>query len=143
MDWDGLGRQRTGKGLGWHGGVGILGWDRHGGVECTGGNMEMGPRHPWLWPHALAPITQQTPPSQDQPCSTDGHALDPTATQGIQCDSPKQPAGQESPTLAVPSAVKVGPEPPGCLRQGSSAGDLAVLKPTCCTPRVWELWWLA
>ncbi|KAM8991863.1 myocardin isoform 3-T5 [Ara ararauna] len=46
------------------------------------------------------------PAPQDQPCSTDGHALDPAAAQGSQCDSPKQPAAQESPTLPVPSAVK-------------------------------------
>ncbi|KAM9515540.1 myocardin isoform 8-T9 [Guaruba guarouba] len=46
------------------------------------------------------------PAPQDQPCSTDGHALDPAAAQGSQCDSPKQPAAQDCPTLPVPSAVK-------------------------------------
>ncbi|NXH38031.1 MYCD protein, partial [Dicaeum eximium] len=43
---------------------------------------------------------------QDRPPSADGHALDTAPGQGSQCDSPKQPAGQESPTLPVPSAVK-------------------------------------
>uniref|UniRef100_A0A8C5JD41 Myocardin n=1 Tax=Junco hyemalis TaxID=40217 RepID=A0A8C5JD41_JUNHY len=36
----------------------------------------------------------------------DGHAADAAPGQGSQCDSPKQPAGQESPTLPLPSAVK-------------------------------------
>ncbi|NXN10841.1 MYCD protein, partial [Indicator maculatus] len=43
---------------------------------------------------------------QDHPHSADSHATDPAPGQGSQCDSPKQPAGQESPSLAVPSAVK-------------------------------------
>ncbi|XP_052664441.1 myocardin isoform X4 [Harpia harpyja] len=43
---------------------------------------------------------------QDHPHSADGHAPDPASGQGSQCDSPKQTAGQESPTLPVPSAVK-------------------------------------
>ncbi|XP_049668069.1 myocardin isoform X3 [Accipiter gentilis] len=43
---------------------------------------------------------------QDHPHSADGHAPDPASGQGSQCDSPKQMAGQESPTLPVPSAVK-------------------------------------
>ncbi|NWY91489.1 MYCD protein, partial [Loxia curvirostra] len=43
---------------------------------------------------------------QDRPPSADGHAPDAAPGQGSQCDSPKQPAGQESPTLPVPSAVK-------------------------------------
>ncbi|XP_038013303.1 myocardin isoform X9 [Motacilla alba alba] len=43
---------------------------------------------------------------QDRPPSADGHAADTAPGQGSQCDSPKQPAGQESPTLPVPSAVK-------------------------------------
>ncbi|NXD29751.1 MYCD protein, partial [Spelaeornis formosus] len=43
---------------------------------------------------------------QDRPPSADGHALDAAPGQGSRCDSPKQPAGQESPTLPVPSAVK-------------------------------------
>ncbi|XP_033374696.1 myocardin [Parus major] len=42
----------------------------------------------------------------DRPPSADGHAPDTAPGQGSQCDSPKQPAGQESPTLPVPSAVK-------------------------------------
>ncbi|XP_074900939.1 myocardin isoform X2 [Buteo buteo] len=43
---------------------------------------------------------------QDHPHSADGHAPDPASGHGSQCDSPKQTAGQESPTLPVPSAVK-------------------------------------
>ncbi|XP_039556721.1 myocardin isoform X4 [Passer montanus] len=43
---------------------------------------------------------------QDRPPSADGHAPDTAPGQGSQCDSPKQPAGQESPTLPLPSAVK-------------------------------------
>ncbi|NXW14077.1 MYCD protein, partial [Circaetus pectoralis] len=43
---------------------------------------------------------------QDHPHSADGHTPDPASGQGSQCDSPKQTAGQESPTLPVPSAVK-------------------------------------
>ncbi|KAL9833762.1 myocardin-like [Geothlypis trichas] len=43
---------------------------------------------------------------QDRPPSADGHAPDAAPGQGSQCDSPKQPAGQESPTLPLPSAVK-------------------------------------
>nr|XP_026653261.1 myocardin [Zonotrichia albicollis] len=42
----------------------------------------------------------------DRPPSADGHAADAAPGQGSQCDSPKQPAGQESPTLPLPSAVK-------------------------------------
>uniref|UniRef100_A0A8B9GIG9 Myocardin n=1 Tax=Amazona collaria TaxID=241587 RepID=A0A8B9GIG9_9PSIT len=57
-------------------------------------------------PAAKGPEPAAGPAPQDQPCSTDGHALDPAAAQGSQCDSPKQPAAQESPTLPVPSAVK-------------------------------------
>ncbi|NXS50438.1 MYCD protein, partial [Balaeniceps rex] len=37
---------------------------------------------------------------------TDSHAQDPALGQGSQCDSPKQAAGQESPSLPVPSAMK-------------------------------------
>ncbi|RLV90118.1 hypothetical protein DV515_00014548, partial [Chloebia gouldiae] len=40
------------------------------------------------------------------PPSADGLAADTAPGQGRQCDSPKQPAGQESPTLPLPSAVK-------------------------------------
>uniref|UniRef100_A0A8C9N190 Myocardin n=1 Tax=Serinus canaria TaxID=9135 RepID=A0A8C9N190_SERCA len=50
-----------------------------------------------------APVTSSL---QDRPPSADGHAPDAAPGQGSQCDSPKQPAGQESPTLPVPSAVK-------------------------------------
>ncbi|NXL69202.1 MYCD protein, partial [Leptocoma aspasia] len=52
------------------------------------------------------PTAPLTSPLQDRPPSGDGHALDAAPGQGSQCDSPKQPAGQESPTLPVPSAVK-------------------------------------
>ncbi|NXR11954.1 MYCD protein, partial [Semnornis frantzii] len=45
-------------------------------------------------------------PPQDHPHSADSHATDPAPGQGSQCDSRKQPAGQENPTLAVPSSVK-------------------------------------
>ncbi|NWR75959.1 MYCD protein, partial [Centropus unirufus] len=45
-------------------------------------------------------------PAQDQPPSTESHGQDPTSAQSSQCDSPKQVAAQESPALAVPSAVK-------------------------------------
>ncbi|XP_030920773.1 myocardin [Geospiza fortis] len=45
-------------------------------------------------------------PLQDRPPSADGHAPDAAPGQVSQCDSPKQPAGQESPTLPLPSAVK-------------------------------------
>ncbi|XP_074703500.1 myocardin isoform X2 [Strix aluco] len=43
---------------------------------------------------------------QDHPQSADGRAPDPASGQGSQCDSPKQTAGQESPTLPIPSTVK-------------------------------------
>ncbi|NXU42534.1 MYCD protein, partial [Drymodes brunneopygia] len=52
------------------------------------------------------PTAPLTSPLQDRPPSADGHAADTAPGQGSQCDSPKQPAGQESPTLPVPSAVK-------------------------------------
>ncbi|NXB13885.1 MYCD protein, partial [Rhagologus leucostigma] len=52
------------------------------------------------------PTAPLTSPLQDRPPSADGHAPDTAPGQGSQCDSPKQPAGQESPTLPVPSAVK-------------------------------------
>ncbi|NWX49561.1 MYCD protein, partial [Steatornis caripensis] len=43
---------------------------------------------------------------QDHPHRTEGHTPDPAAGQGSRCDSPKQAAGQESPPVPVPSAVK-------------------------------------
>ncbi|NXJ77633.1 MYCD protein, partial [Trogon melanurus] len=43
---------------------------------------------------------------QDHPQSAEGHAPEPGSGQGSQCDSPKQPPGQESPSLPLPSAVK-------------------------------------
>ncbi|XP_010006555.1 PREDICTED: myocardin [Chaetura pelagica] len=42
----------------------------------------------------------------DHPHGADGHAAEPASGQGSRCDSPKQAAGQESPPLPVPSAVK-------------------------------------
>ncbi|NXF96063.1 MYCD protein, partial [Eubucco bourcierii] len=53
-----------------------------------------------------APEPAPAGPPQDHPHSADSHATDPSPGQGSQCDSPKQPAGQDSPTLAVPSSVK-------------------------------------
>ncbi|NXN73128.1 MYCD protein, partial [Himantopus himantopus] len=53
-----------------------------------------------------SPITRLTSPLQDHPHSAEGHAPDPASGQGSQCDSPKQAAGQESPSLPVTSAVK-------------------------------------
>ncbi|XP_064007237.1 myocardin [Pogoniulus pusillus] len=52
------------------------------------------------------PEPAPTGPPQDHPHSADSHASDAAPGQGSRCDSPKQPAGQESPTLTVPSAVK-------------------------------------
>ncbi|NXP93254.1 MYCD protein, partial [Passerina amoena] len=52
-------------------------------------------------PQPLSPL-----PCRIVPPSADGHAPDAAPGQGSQCDSPKQPAGQESPTLPLPSAVK-------------------------------------
>ncbi|XP_027640687.2 myocardin isoform X1 [Falco peregrinus] len=52
-----------------------------------------------------APATPAGAP-QDHAHSADSHAPEPASAQGRQCDSPKQAAGQESPTLPVPSAVK-------------------------------------
>uniref|UniRef100_A0A8C0UM34 Myocardin n=1 Tax=Cyanistes caeruleus TaxID=156563 RepID=A0A8C0UM34_CYACU len=59
----------------------------------------------WTTPGS-GPTAPLTSPLQDRPPSADGHAPDTAPGQGSQCDSPKQPAGQESPTLPVPSAVK-------------------------------------
>ncbi|NXG50696.1 MYCD protein, partial [Psilopogon haemacephalus] len=53
-----------------------------------------------------APEPAPAGPAQDHPHSADSHATDPVSEQGSLCDSPRQPAGQESPTPAVPSAVK-------------------------------------
>ncbi|NXD86337.1 MYCD protein, partial [Halcyon senegalensis] len=50
-----------------------------------------------------APIDPAGAP-QDHPSSAEGHAPEPAS--GSQCDSPRQPVGQESPTLMVPSTVK-------------------------------------
>ncbi|NWY63770.1 MYCD protein, partial [Erithacus rubecula] len=59
----------------------------------------------WTAPGS-GPTAPLTSPLQDRPPSADGHAPDSAPGQGSQCDSPKQPAGQESPTLPLPSAVK-------------------------------------
>uniref|UniRef100_A0A672VBL6 Myocardin n=1 Tax=Strigops habroptila TaxID=2489341 RepID=A0A672VBL6_STRHB len=57
-----------------------------------------------------SPGPAEPPPATKGPEPAAGPAPqvgnDPAAAQGSQCDSPKQPAGQESPTLPVPSAVK-------------------------------------
>ncbi|KFO61183.1 Myocardin, partial [Corvus brachyrhynchos] len=70
-----------------------------GGTTETAGSDQPGSR-------GSGPTTPLTSPLQDRPPSADGHAPDTAPGQGSQCDSPKQPAGQESPTLPVPSAVK-------------------------------------
>ncbi|KFP72382.1 Myocardin, partial [Acanthisitta chloris] len=59
----------------------------------------------WAAPGTI-PTAPVSSPWQDRPPSADGHTPDPAPGQGSQCDSPKQTAGQESPTLPVPSAVK-------------------------------------
>ncbi|NWU20824.1 MYCD protein, partial [Dyaphorophyia castanea] len=64
-----------------------------------------GPAEPLGSPWS-GPTAPPTSPLQDRPPSADGHTPDTAPGQGSQCDSPKQPAGQESPTLPVPSAVK-------------------------------------
>ncbi|NWX67128.1 MYCD protein, partial [Promerops cafer] len=76
-------------------------WEQHG-------MRKRGTRSPcpgWTAPRS-GPTAPLTSPLQDRPPSADGHAPDAAPGQGSQCDSPKQPAGQESPTLPVPSAVK-------------------------------------
>lgn len=81
------------------------------------------------------PLPSHGSPLQDHPQSAEGHVPDPAAGQGSQCDSPKQAAGQESPALPVPSAVKVMLVPPACPGEGTSPGHL-----TCCTPGMCEVW---
>ncbi|NXO32781.1 MYCD protein, partial [Cisticola juncidis] len=90
------------------------GWDRHEGfgVHCEDleqhGVRKRGTRSAcpgWRAPGS-SPTAPLTSPLQDRPPSADGHAPDAAPGQGSQCDSPKPPAGQESPTLPVPSAVK-------------------------------------
>uniref|UniRef100_A0A8D2P3X1 Myocardin n=1 Tax=Zosterops lateralis melanops TaxID=1220523 RepID=A0A8D2P3X1_ZOSLA len=76
-------------------------WEQHG-------VRKQGTRNPcpgWTAPGS-GPTAPLTSPLQDRPLSADGHAPDTAPGQGSQCDSPKQLAGQESPTLPVPSAVK-------------------------------------
>uniref|UniRef100_A0A8C0AMZ1 Myocardin n=1 Tax=Buteo japonicus TaxID=224669 RepID=A0A8C0AMZ1_9AVES len=76
-------------------------WGGLGGTE-----RPSGPASPWHRPHIPSPTARLASPLQDHPHSADGHAPDPASGHGSQCDSPKQTAGQESPTLPVPSAVK-------------------------------------
>ncbi|KGL87449.1 Myocardin, partial [Charadrius vociferus] len=57
-------------------------------------------------PEPPSPIAWLTSPLQDHPHGADGHTPDPASGQGSQCNSPKQAAGQESPSLPVTSAVK-------------------------------------
>ncbi|NWV46294.1 MYCD protein, partial [Daphoenositta chrysoptera] len=73
-----------------------------GGTTVTVGSDQPGC---WAAPGS-GPTAPLTSPLQDRPPSADGHAPDCAPGQGSQCDSPKQPAGQESPALPVPSAVK-------------------------------------
>ncbi|NWV25700.1 MYCD protein, partial [Origma solitaria] len=76
-------------------------WKQHG-------MRKQSTRYPcagWAAPGS-GPTAPLTSPLQDRPPSADGHAPDTAPGQGSQCDSPKQTAGQESPTLPMPSAVK-------------------------------------
>ncbi|XP_062362044.1 myocardin isoform X2 [Cinclus cinclus] len=70
--------------------------------RCSPGPAEPSPGSKAPEPPPSAPAGAP----QDRPPSADGHTPDTAPGQGSQCDSPKQPAGQESPTLPVPSAVK-------------------------------------
>lgn len=131
VEWRGLGN------CGGLGEVGIAGWDGYGGTGTDRGIWagwgNRGQHGAGAWgtgcpapaPH---PIAQLTSPLQDHPHSADGHAPDPASGQGSQCDSPKQAAGQESPPLPVPSAVKVMPVPPGSSGEG--------LKCPCAAPHM-------
>lgn len=136
-NWEGL------RHLGWTGGLGTSQGRGNGVPGAPCGHRPSRPASPWHWPHILSPTAQLASPLQDHPHSADGHAPDPASGQGSQCDSPKQMAGQESPTLPVPSAVKVMPVPPGCPGDRISPGHLAASKPEvpmCCTPHVWGVW---
>ncbi|NXK08464.1 MYCD protein, partial [Herpetotheres cachinnans] len=80
-----------------------------------------------------APEPAPTAPAgapQDHPHSADSHVPEPASAQGRQCDSPKQAAGQESPTLPVPSAVK---------SKSSSDGKNRHKKPKDTKPKVKKL----
>ncbi|XP_032848015.2 myocardin isoform X6 [Tyto alba] len=67
---------------------------------------------------------------QDHPHSAEGHALDPASGQSSHCDSPKQTAGQECPTLSVPSTMK---------SKSSSDGKNRHKKPKDTKPKVKKL----
>uniref|UniRef100_A0A8C5X4F8 Myocardin n=1 Tax=Malurus cyaneus samueli TaxID=2593467 RepID=A0A8C5X4F8_9PASS len=77
--------------------------------EEDSSNDGLSPERPrsrgWTAPGSglTVPLTSRL---QDRPPSADGHTPDTAPGPGSQCDSPKQTAGQESPTLPVPSAVK-------------------------------------
>lgn len=92
-------------------------WEQH----RVGKRGTRSPCPGWTAPGSglTAPLTSSL---QDRPPSADGHAPDTAPGQGSQCDSPKQPAGQESPTLPMPSAVKVMPVPLGCPGQEPARG---------------------
>lgn len=85
----------------------------------------------WAAPGS-GPTAPLTSPLQDRPPSANGQAADAAPGQGRQCESPKQAAGQESPTLPLPSAVKVMPTPlpPGCQERNQPPNL------QCCTPNV-------
>ncbi|NXG09545.1 MYCD protein, partial [Sakesphorus luctuosus] len=86
----------TGKTVAWEKTATASGVKKRGtGCPCPG----------WAAP-GIGPTAPLTSSSQDRPPSADGHAPDTAPGQGSQCASPKHIAGQESPTLPVPSAVK-------------------------------------
>ncbi|KFU85620.1 Myocardin, partial [Chaetura pelagica] len=80
------------------------------GTTCdrgrTGGASEGLPTHTPDIPTLMVDWHPQPLSLQDHPHGADGHAAEPASGQGSRCDSPKQAAGQESPPLPVPSAVK-------------------------------------
>lgn len=118
--------------LGPPGGVGIVVWHRTWRTGASGMDWGSG--------DIPSLMTYLTSPLQDHPSSAEGHSTEPASGQGIQCDSPRQPVGQESPTLTVPSSVKVMPVP---KRGNKPRGPLAVSKPEVpmfCTPSVWDIW---
>ncbi|NXU94460.1 MYCD protein, partial [Xiphorhynchus elegans] len=90
---------------------------------------------------APAPAPQPlTSPLQERPPSADGQAPDTAPGQGSQCESPKHTAGQESPTLPVPSAVKVSSAcASGLPRTGTSPRHLAASEPEDTKPKVKKL----
>uniref|UniRef100_A0A8D2NAA6 Myocardin n=1 Tax=Zonotrichia albicollis TaxID=44394 RepID=A0A8D2NAA6_ZONAL len=90
----------------------IKGTDSECGCSAQAGSQGSVLAHPGTSSHreldspGSGPTATVPSPLQDRPPSADGHAADAAPGQGSQCDSPKQPAGQESPTLPLPSAVK-------------------------------------